>query len=49
MLEKCQSLAEGQMKRAARTALEKAQATFKREISQLHDQQLRHTSPGESQ
>ena len=49
MLEKCQSLAEGQMQRAARTALEKAQATFKREISRLHDLHLRHTSPGEPQ
>ncbi len=49
MLEKCHSLAEGQMQRAARTALEKAQATFKREISRLHDLHLRHTSPGEPQ
>ena len=36
-------------RRPARTALEKAQATFKREIARLHDLHLRHTASGEPQ
>ena len=48
MLEKCQTLAESQMQRVAKTALGKMQTSFKQEIARLHDLRLRHTSTVES-